>query len=167
MTQKSVTSGTLFFCDVDISIAILNITCCSRDARATHLAILPSQGMGMKSTQRWILAFCLYFLILLTIIVLAYRGILPVKISAIPFYDTIGHFILLGIASYLAHKSLGKRMIKTWPLAITLPLGPILVTIFAIVDESLQMLSPLRTSTLSDLVANLVGIWFFYWLASR
>jgi hypothetical protein len=61
MTKKSITSGMLFFCDVDISIAILNITSRSRDARATHLAILPSQGMGMKSTQRWILAFCLYF----------------------------------------------------------------------------------------------------------
>ncbi len=120
----------------------------------------------MKSNWRWVLAFILYFLILLTIFVLAYWGIVPVKISAIPFYDTIGHFILLGFASYLGHKALGNRLINIWSRSISLPLAPILISIFALLDESLQALSLLRSSTLSDLAANLIGIWFFYWLAS-
>ncbi len=122
--------------------------------------------MGMKSNQRWILVFFLYFVILLTIIVSAYLGIVPVKISAIPLYDTIGHFILLGIASYLGHKALGNRMINIGFCCMSLPLAPILISIFALLEESLQVLSPLRSSTLSDFAANLIGIWFFYWLAS-
>ena len=120
----------------------------------------------MKSNQRWVLGFILYFVILLTIFVFAYLGIVPVKISAIPFYDTIGHFILLGFASYLGHKALGNRMINIWSRCMSLPLAPILISIFALLEQSLQLLSPLRSSTLSDLAANLIGIWFFYWLAS-
>lgn len=82
----------------------------------------------MKSNQHWVLGFILYFVILLTIFVFAYLGIVPVKISAIPFYDTIGHFILLGIASYLGHKALGNRMINIWSRCMSLPLAPILIS---------------------------------------
>lgn len=121
----------------------------------------------MKLNRNWVIAFGIYFVVLLTIIGLAYLGILPVKLAAIPFYDTLGHFILLGTASYLGHKALEGQMIKVWRCPLTLPLAPILVTIFAIVDESLQALSPLRTSSLSDMTANLVGIWVFYCLAAR
>lgn len=119
----------------------------------------------MKSNRRWIIAFCLYFIILLTIILSAYLGVLPVKIDAIPFYDTFGHFILLGSASFFAHKALGMRTIKILGF-LAIPLGPLLITLFAIVDEMLQALSPRRTCSLSDMSANLIGIWLFCWLAS-
>ena len=119
----------------------------------------------MKLNRNWVIAFGLYFLVLLTIIGLAYWGILPVKVSAIPFYDTIGHFILLGSASYLGHKALGRQMITIWLFPFALPLAPLIISAFAAVDESLQALSPLRTSSLSDMTANLVGIWAFYLLA--
>jgi polysaccharide biosynthesis protein VpsQ len=124
------------------------------------------QRAKMKLNRNWVIAFGLYFIVLLTIIGLAYRGILPVNLPALPFYDTLGHFILLGSASYLGHKALGGQMMKLWPLAVTVPLAPIIVTVFAIADESLQALSPLRTSSLSDMTANLVGIWLFYGLAA-
>ena len=120
----------------------------------------------MKLNRNWIIAFGLYFIILLTIIILADRGILPVKLAAIPFFDTLGHFILLGSASYLGHKALGGQMMKVWPFTVTVPLAPIVITVFAIADESLQAFSPLRTSSLSDMTANLVGIWLFYVLAA-
>ena len=120
----------------------------------------------MKLNRNWVIAFTIYFVVLLTIIGLAYRGILPVKLSAIPFYDTLGHFFLLGSASYLGHKALGGKMIKFWPFPFSVPLAPIAVTVFAVVDESLQGLSPLRTSSLSDMTANLLGIWVFYCLAA-
>jgi VanZ family protein len=119
----------------------------------------------MKLNRNWVIAFGLYFLVLLTIIGLAYWGILPVKVSAIPFYDTIGHFILLGSASYLGHKALGGQMSTIWLFPFALPVAPLIISVFAAVDESLQALSPLRTSTLSDMTANLVGIWAFYVLA--
>lgn len=120
----------------------------------------------MKLNRNWVIAFGLYFIVLLGIIGLAYLGILPVKVSAIPFYDTIGHFILLGSASYLGHKALGGQMMKIWPFPVIVPIAPIVVSLFAAVDESLQALSPLRTSSLSDMTANLVGIWVFYCLAA-
>ncbi|HEY9671228.1 MAG TPA: VanZ family protein [Waterburya sp.] len=117
--------------------------------------------------RNWVIAFAIYFLILLTIIALAYLGILPVKVGVIPFYDTIGHFILLGSASFLGHKALGGQMTKIGCFPFVLPLAPILVSIFAAVDETLQAFSPLRTSSLSDMTANLLGIWGFYYLAAR
>lgn len=120
----------------------------------------------MKLNRNWVITFGIYLVILLTIIGLAYLGILPVKVATIPFYDTLGHFILLGSASYLGHKALGGQMLKIWPCPLTLPLAPIAISLFAMVDESLQALSPLRTSTLSDMAANLVGIWVFYCIAA-
>ncbi len=77
----------------------------------------------MKLNRIWVLGFSLYFIVLLTIIGLAYLGIVPVKVSVIPFYDTIGHFILLGSASYLGHKALGGQIVNVWPLPFTLPLA--------------------------------------------
>ncbi|MEW6497118.1 MAG: VanZ family protein [Cyanobacteriota bacterium] len=119
----------------------------------------------MKWNRNWVLAFGLYVVFLLTIIILAYLGVFPVKLPTIPFYDTFGHFILLGSASYLGHKALGGQMIKMWPCPLSIPLVPIAISIFAAVDESLQALSPLRTSSWLDMMANLVGIWVFYGLA--
>lgn len=121
--------------------------------------------MNMKWNRNWVLAFGLYVVFLLTIIILAYLGVFPVKLPMIPFYDTFGHFILLGSTSYLGHKALGEKMIKMWPCPLSVPLVPIAISIFAAVDESLQALSPLRTSSWLDMMANLVGIWVFYGLA--
>ncbi len=59
------------------------------------------------------------------------------------------------------------QVINIRPSRFTLPLAPLLLTSFAVVDESLQALSPLRTCSLSDMTANLIGIWFFYWVATR
>ena len=120
----------------------------------------------MKSSNKgWVFAFWFYFGILMSISASAYLKILPVKSSTIPFYDTIGHFVLVGLASFFSHLALNKRRINC--LNISLPLGPSLVVICSIVDEFLQRLSPNRSFDLTDLAANLVGILFFYWLAER
>lgn len=121
----------------------------------------------MRLSRRWSIVCGIYGAILLAIFVLAYRGILPVKLSAIPFYDTIGHFVLLGSASYLGHKAIGGRMLDVRWLPFAIPLAPLIVTIFAGIDEIFQAFSPLRTASLSDMSANLMGIWFFYYLATR
>ena len=118
-----------------------------------------------ESNKGWVLAFWFYFGILMAIIISAYLRILPVKSSTIPYYDTIGHFILLGIATFLAHLALRKR--KIYGKRISIPLAPIIVVIFCVIDELLQSLSPNRTASFSDLAADLVGVMVFYWLAEK
>lgn len=110
----------------------------------------------------WIIAFWLYFLLLVFISVSAYLKILPPEVSN---YDKLGHFILLGIAGFLSHQALGRRTIAT--RGVKIPLGPLLVTVFSLIDEYLQMLSPARSFSLTDLAANWIGIWFFYFVGEK
>ena len=56
----------------------------------------------------------------------------------------------------LAHRALGRRIV-----AWRLPLGPVLVAALASADEAAQALSPFRTVSLGDFLANLSGIAFF------
>ena len=120
----------------------------------------------MKSCNKgWVFAFWFYFAILATISLSAYMRILPVKSSTIPFYDTIGHFVLIGLAAFFGHLALNKRKIEVFKLAV--PVAPVLTGICSIIDELLQRLSPYRTFDLTDLAADFVGILFFYLLAER
>jgi hypothetical protein len=119
----------------------------------------------MTTHQRWVFAFWVYLGILLTIIISAYLKMLPVKNSAIPFYDTIGHFILIGIAAFLSHLALKKQRITY--LNITMPLAPIIVSIITLIEECLQKLSPNRSFDLLDLASDLCGIIIFTWLAEK
>ncbi|MBD2388426.1 VanZ family protein [Cylindrospermum sp. FACHB-282] len=119
----------------------------------------------MTTHQRWVFAFWGYLGILLTIIISAYLKMLPVKSSTIPFYDTVGHFILIGIAAFLSHLALNKQRINY--LNIALPLAPIIVSLLTLTEECLQKLSPNRSFDLMDLAADLCGIIFFTWLAEK
>ncbi|MBD2461595.1 VanZ family protein [Oscillatoria sp. FACHB-1407] len=113
--------------------------------------------------QQWAIAFCLYLLILVVITVAAYLRILPTQLDAIPAYDTLGHFFLLGIASYLSHLALRGRTFFIG--RYSLPLGPTLIGAIVIVDETLQGLSPYRTVSMTDVAASFSGILLFYRLA--
>ncbi|MBD2565296.1 MULTISPECIES: VanZ family protein [Nostoc] len=119
----------------------------------------------MKSNQRWVFAFWVYFVILMSISMSAYLRIIPTEISQIPYSDTILHFLLLGIAAYLGHLALNKRKIQI--LNIYLPLAPLIVIFFCIVDEIIQLFTPYRSFDLVDLGADLCGIVLFTWLAER
>ncbi|MGC1244949.1 MAG: VanZ family protein [Spirulinaceae cyanobacterium] len=107
----------------------------------------------------------IYGAILLTILILAYTGNLPTWLSRIPYYDTIGHFVLYGIATYLGHLVFKHRKLKL--LGYILPLWPVLFGFFTIVEEFIQGFSPNRSLTVLDLVASLIGISFGYWLAKK
>ncbi|MDJ1182201.1 VanZ family protein [Roseofilum casamattae] len=119
-----------------------------------------------KRTQRaWIVAFWLYFLFLMLVSLAAYLQWLPEKVAD---YDKAGHLILIGTAGILSHQALGQRMMPIGKFF--LPLGPVLVTLFSAIDETLQMLSPARSHSLTDLAANWIGIWLFYgifWIISK
>ncbi|MFN6572276.1 antibiotic resistance protein VanZ [Nostoc minutum NIES-26] len=119
----------------------------------------------MKSNQRWVLTFWVYLGILISISLAAYLKVIPSEISKFPYYDTILHFLLLGIAAYLSHLALNKRKIKF--LNISLPLAPLIVIFFCVIDEIIQLFVPYRSFDLVDLAADLCGIVLFTWLAER
>jgi polysaccharide biosynthesis protein VpsQ len=119
----------------------------------------------MKFNQRWVFAFWVYFGILMSISISAYLKVIPTEIAQFPYYDTILHFLLLGIAAYLSHLALSKRKIQI--LNISLPLAPLIVIFFCIVDETIQLFTPHRSFDLVDLAADFCGIVLFTWLAQR
>ena len=112
-------------------------------------------------SKKWAIACFCYLAVLLGIVFLANLGMLPVReLAKIPHYDTIGHFFLYGIASYLSHRALAKRAIAI--IGYPFPLGPTIFSIFTILEELLQQILPHRTFSLLDLSASLLGIIVFY-----
>lgn len=95
----------------------------------------------------------------------AYLKVIPSEIPKFPYYDTFMHFLLLGIAAYLSHLAFNKPKIQI--LNISVPLAPIIVFLFCILDEIIQMFVPNRTADLVDLAADLCGIILFTWLAEK
>ncbi|WP_311774896.1 VanZ family protein [Nostoc sp. 2RC] len=99
----------------------------------------------------------------MSISISAYLKIIPVELPQFPYFDTIMHFLLLGIAAYLGHLALNKRKIEIFK--ISLPLTPFIVIFFCIVDEIIQLLTPHRSFDLVDLAADFFGVVLFTFLA--
>ena len=113
-----------------------------------------------------IIASLIYSFAFIIILVLAYTGNLPSRIlSKIPYYDTILHFLLYGIATYLGHKALKRRKIKI--LNYKIALWPLSFGILTVAEEYLQSFSVNRTFSTSDTIASLLGLIFGYWSAER
>ena len=98
----------------------------------------------------------LYSFAMSLIVVLAYVGLIPTQLHQIPYYDSIGHFVLYGLWGYF----LGKVFNKPIPIGrkFHLPQGIIVATAFAVIEESLQQFSPMRSFSLYDLGFGLLGI---------
>jgi hypothetical protein len=90
------------------------------------------------------------------IILLAYLGLIPTKLHDIPYYDSAGHFILYGLWGYFFGNAYQKPMIAIGRLIVQN--GIAMAIIIAIIEESLQQLSPMRTFSLADLGFGLLGI---------
>lgn len=125
--------------------------------------------MNRKATTTsqafWIGLGLLYLATLICIGWLAYTDNLPAYLGAIPHYDTIGHFVIYGIATYL-----GQRIFQrsAWRLGkFSIPLFPLGFGIVTVVEEGLQSLSPVRDFSALDMFMSLVGLGFGYWLARR
>ena len=114
----------------------------------------------MSATKKLNLAFSIYFSVIVFIIVIAYKGMIPVFISNIPFYDKIGHFFLIGFFSYLDNIIMDRKKVKFGNL--NLPLAPIIVLTVFIIEEFFQMLSPVRTFDVTDILSDILGVYFFY-----
>lgn len=121
----------------------------------------------MKKYQKyiWPIIFTLFFLFCSTVIYLAYQKKIPSILAIIPYYDYIGHFVLFGLLFYLLHRAIKRFSIKL--INHKTPLALLLISAFAIAEESLQIFSPNRTFDLLDLFLSLAGIVFFYWIDKR
>lgn len=117
----------------------------------------------MLSNRFWIFAFWFYLGILLSICISAYLKIIPNEIAKFSYYDTIMHFVLIGMAAYLGHLALEKRKVQI--LSFFVPMAPLLVSFFTVSEEFLQKLTPHRSFDLVDLAADFCGIVLFTWLA--
>ena len=112
--------------------------------------------------KKWTIIFALFTIFLLTIFVLAYSGIVATSLRHIPYYDEIGHFVLFGLFAYLGYRASNRKHFKFNNLSI--PLVIFLAYIFAISEETLQLLSKNRTFSFGDMFFGLAGITFFYLL---
>jgi membrane-associated phospholipid phosphatase len=115
------------------------------------------------STWQWLLWPQIALALLVT--QMAYLDILPLRLLAIPYIDKFLHFLLIGsIAFWLNIWFRGRNMsMFHWavPLAILIPLT------IALLEEAAQLYSPLRTADLTDLLSDLVGLLFFWWLSQK
>jgi polysaccharide biosynthesis protein VpsQ len=107
--------------------------------------------------MKWKPYLIVYTILLVSIFIGAYLQLIPTEIKAIPAYDSIGHFVLYGIWGYL--------FIKVFPRKVfgSISLGALIIVAIAILEESLQSLSSVRTFSLLDLGWGLLGI-FISWL---
>lgn len=113
----------------------------------------------------------------------AYAGMLPAAITVVPYYDTITHFLLVGMFGFfldgaLAHRPLvraGHRDDSSTNggdpsgagLAFVPRVGTAIALALATTEEIAQRLSPRRSSTWSDFAANTTGILICSWIALR
>ncbi len=116
--------------------------------------------MKLLSKKFWIVASVLYFLIILSIMLIADMGKLVNFPLAHPPYDKLGHFVLYGIASFLCHRATGKKMMSLFNYAI--PFGPAIFTVFTAGEEMLQGILPNRTASIEDFLFSFAGIAVFY-----
>ena len=97
--------------------------------------------------------------ILIFISLLAYTENIPTEIKMIPYYDSIGHFVLFGLLGLLAHYAVNRKCVTVYRVLI--PVGPIFAVLYAMVDEFLQLLSDKRTFDVGDLSFGILGIFVF------
>jgi len=107
----------------------------------------------------WIGALALQALAMLVILVLAYAGALPTFWHAWPGFDLLGHAALFGLLAVFADRVLDHRTVAG------LRVGPALVLLLAAAEECLQALSPHRTASPWDFLADAVGVIGLCWLA--
>lgn len=119
-------------------------------------------GLIVKRDWRWLLWPQIALVLVVT--EMAYLNLIPRVLQTLPYFDKSMHLLGFGAVTFWLNlwwaPHLSPRS-QIAPLAILLPLA------FAIVEESLQSLSPYRTFDLWDLASDLVGIVFFGWVSQQ
>ena len=130
------------------------------DVSSLSIVHIGKKNQMKLSKKFWIVTSVVYFLIILSIMLIADMGKLVNFPLAHPPYDKLGHFILYGIASFLCHQATGKKMIRLFNYAI--PFGPAIFTVFTAAEETLQAILPNRTASIEDFLFSFGGIAVFY-----
>lgn len=113
------------------------------------------------SRWRWLLWPQVALIVLAT--QMAYLDLLPGHLLRWPFADKVLHFLLFGLVAFWLNLWLNGR---TWRVAgWKVPVAVVLPLVVALVEEGLQLLSPLRSASLSDLACDLLGVLCFWWLS--
>src|SRR4051812_48130085 len=99
--------------------------------------------------RKWMIIAISSFIFLLSVSIFAYLRLIPTEIKSFPYYDSVGHFLLFGCLGFFTHLALKRR--RALSFGFLLPIGPILVASYAMIDETLQVFSTTRSFDLSDL----------------
>lgn len=96
---------------------------------------------------------------------MAYLDLLPKQLLAWPFSDKVMHALLFGAVVFWLNLWLNNRQLAygRW----SLPLAIVISFSVALVEEGLQAFSPWRTADLTDLLSDLIGMSFCWWLSVR
>lgn len=117
----------------------------------------------MKQFWRWGLVAQISLVILLS--VLAYTGHMPAAVGWLRRYDWIGHGLLIGPIAFFLDGVLDHRPLVR---GLAFPrLAPAAIAAVAGIEEFLQRYSPQRSSSWSDYVSDVIGIFFCAWLSKR
>ena len=114
--------------------------------------------------MKWITIVFIVFLI--TIVIVANLGLIPYLfpfIYQIPGGDKLGHFLLMGILSFLVNSVLKTRKIRIY--SISFLLGSLIVMAIVTIEEFSQIFLEFRAFSLIDLLFDYFGIVFFGYLA--
>jgi len=109
-----------------------------------------------------------FFLFLCWIIYLANTGSDSVffdLVDRLPYGDKVGHFGLYGVLTLLLNLGLGCRSVAVG--GIKLLSGSLVVLVFAVGEELTQGFLPSRTMDITDVIADLLGILAFGYLAVK
>lgn len=107
----------------------------------------------------------LYTLFIVLIIVAADLGRISTRriLAVWPWFDKLGHFLLMGGLAFVINAALGARRYR-W-LGFRWLVGSVWLMVFVALEEISQLWLPGRAFELQDLVADFAGIVFFGWIA--
>jgi undecaprenyl-diphosphatase len=119
-------------------------------------------GLFSLSRPDWRWLLWAQVAVVIVISEMAYLSILPdARLLKAPM-DKILHFILFGAVTFWLNLWLGRSAkIKFVPLAVLIPF------IVAVLEEGAQFFSPVRTADLTDLLSDLSGMIFFWWMSEQ
>lgn len=129
---------------------------------AAFFGFMMTQSTGARK-WRWLLWPQVAVVIILT--QMTYLNLPPNHTFTFEHTDKIMHFLLFGAVAFWLNIWLeGRRKLlfrRNIPIAILLPFT------IAIVEETLQFFSPYRTLSAADLLSDLTGMLFFWWLSEK
>jgi hypothetical protein len=125
------------------------------------------RSLGDRISRRswWLAGFVGVLALAGALTYLAYREALPAALDAVPGSDKLLHLFIAGALAFFLDGSLGRRDVRA--LGRPLPLAAIVVLVPVGIEEILQSLSPVRTSSIWDYSADCAGVAASVWAGRR